>query len=470
MSIKLLDTSQVTYNDHVLPIVEIPFDLKKRLSETDQQSLRSACLRDYREAMKCLNESVADVASQDKKALAFAFKLAKRVLNMMEIVADLGLDERSPATLIDDATLIGRGVPENAIRARSFHLLRELKRGNLKAAVVGESGQTEAGYIGMSPLAINNAIKGNLREMLYISYKTTRAFTDKLLAKSENVNKINMELNKRDCGWQINADVIQALKKQLSGDSLYQYGAYAASRDSGDGSRTTRDKTYRTQYQERNPTIKEMQQGRIPLSRRELLAQSSDLDPEITKKVLWLPGEAWCGVKENSDGHPSLKAANETGAVMLTGISGTTDLILTMGHFLGMFDGDDKEKTMRDGMVACMGWMIDAKDHTVHEIQMSAKSFGLDYTPGATAYKQIRPGDNQFENELRAAQKKRGYDMPDEMLKGDHVCKKANELFPDLFRKQTMLSMKAVVDTLRPVRTDNESSEDQEFDPHGPEF
>lgn len=454
MNIKILDKDLVTFSDHVMPYLRIPSSLKNGLSAKQQQVLKSVCLQEYRDAMKCLNESVADVASHDKNALAFASELAQRVLSLMEIAADLGLDQRVSETQ-DITKLIDIGIPECSIRSRSSGLLKELKRGNLKSAIISASGKTEAGYLGMSPLAINTAAKGNLREMMYIPYKTTREFTDTLLAKPENVDAINTELNARDCGWQINVEVINALKAQLSGNSLYQYGAYAASRDAYGGSRIARDDTYKAQYQQNNPSIQAVQQGRIPLSSRELLAQSGDLDPNSTQKVQWSPGKAWFGVRKNPDKHPSLKAADETGAVMLTGISGTTDSILTMSHFLGMFDGENKEKKMRDAMVACMGWMIDANDHTVHEIQMSAKSFGIDYTPGPASYKQIRPGDDVFEKALVAAQKKRGFDMPDDILGEAHVCEKAKELFPVSPRSQMMTAIKEALVALRPVKEES---------------
>ncbi len=92
-----------------------------------------------------------------------------------------------------------------------------------------------------------------------------------------------------------------------------------------------------------------------------------------------------------------------------------------MGHMLGVFEGANQEELMRDALVACMGWMVDAHDHSAHEILLSAKSFGLSYTPGPESYKQIRPGDEAFLARLKEAQARRGFKMPDEYLKADYV-------------------------------------------------
>lgn len=88
-----------------------------------------------------------------------------------------------------------------------------------------------------------------------------------------------------------------------------------------------------------------------------------------------------------------------------------------------MFEGDEhaKEKAMRDALLACMGWMIGSRDHSAHEIQTAAKSFGLAYQAGPTSYKQIKPGDEAFLEKLRMAQAARGFKMPDEYLSTDHI-------------------------------------------------
>lgn len=86
---------------------------------------------------------------------------------------------------------------------------------------------------------------------------------------------------------------------------------------------------------------------------------------------------------------------------------------------------------MRDALVACMGWMIDAKDHSAHEILTSAKSFELEYTAGPDSYLQIRPEDDVFLDKLKQAQAARGFKMPDEYLSSKHAHALAEEIFAE---------------------------------------
>ena len=434
--IKVFDKQMVQYDDHVVPIIKIPTDIKQFLTDNQQKNLEKACLDRFLAAKKCLDESIADVASKHERALEFAGELASRVLVLMDIVANSGLDDRLAIKETTALKLQKLGVSKEAM-LRSPALLKELRKGVLKRIIISGAGEvekgnlTESGYVGMNSLAIQNAAKGNLRERMYIPYKSTWEFTEKLLSDVNNVDIINNELKKAGHQWQLNVAVIDELKSKNTDNSLYQLGAFAASRNN---SRTFHSAEYQRQYQQLNPDIRTMDESRIPLSQRELLAQSGDLNKKSEKKVQWLPGEAWYGVEALSESHPSLKAAEQSGDLMLTGISGTTDAILTMGHILGVFDGEKKEEKMREGMLACMGWMIDAKDHTAHEIQTSAKSFGLTYTPGPDSYKQIRPGDARFEHDLRGAQKKRGFEMPDDVLKEKCIRKIAREIFPELYK------------------------------------
>jgi hypothetical protein len=119
-------------------------------------------------------------------------------------------------------------------------------------------------------------------------------------------------------------------------------------------------------------------------------------------------------------------AAMESKDPMITGISGTTDSVLTMGFMLGLFEGSSGPEKMRDAITACMGWMIDAKDHSAHEILTSSKSFGFHYQAGPKSYELIRPGDEELLRSLKEKQMERGFKMPDEYLSLEHVMSLVN--------------------------------------------
>ena len=420
-----------SFDSHELPKVHIPSDVQGMLSQKDVERVKSKSLEQYRASKISLEQSIADVAVHDKGALDFAGELSERVLTIMDVAVELGL-AKVDGIDADKERLLEVGVPEEHIDNRPEGFLRELKQNAFKTKIISESGSdkpvemgnvTESGFVGFSPLAIKNATKGSLRERMYIPYKSTHGLTKDLFAKPENVVAINRRLEERGVEWRLNKATIDTLRAQTQGKrgGLYAYGAYAAARE---GSRVNNSAKERLEFAEKNPTMRSMQGERMPLSQRELLAQSGDLDSNSNEKVQWLPGAAWCRVLESRD-HPTLKAADETGDQMITGISGTTDSIMTLGHMIGMFDGDKAEDTMRSGMVALMGWMVDAKDHTAHEILTSGNTFGLDYTPGPDSYKQIRPGDDDFLSRLRLAQEKRGFRMPDEYLSEKNVQKLA---------------------------------------------
>lgn len=433
---KFTEDETPSYTDHVKPVVTVPAEVSRDLDPMDVAEIQQQALDEYKASKVALNESIADVATHDPAALQFAGEMSKRVLTIMEIAVELGI--QSPDNInATDEQLKNVGVSQEAIDARAPGFLNELKQNNIKTQVISQSGASiekgnanEAGFVGFSPQAIQNATEGNLRERLYIPFKTTHGFTSKLFANPDNVTRINEKLTERGEEWQLNEAVIDELRVKSTGKygGVYAYGAYAASRD---GSRISQSEQFRTEYPSRNPTVSEqVKSGRVPLSQREILGQSGDLNATeaADQRLQWQTGEAWSGIREDRN-HKTITAADETGDLMLTGISGTTDSILTMGQMIGMFEGDQqtKEKAMRDGMVACMGWMVDAHDHTAHEIQTGAKSFGLEYTAGPDSYKQIRPGDQEFLEKLKDAQAERGFKMPDEYLSAEHVTELAKE-------------------------------------------
>lgn len=433
-----IDELTPKYDDHIKPIVQIPAFLRASLEKEKLEQVQQQAMSQYRDAKIALEQSITDVATKDSGALDFASKLATRMLILTEIVAELGyIVDRGIYKAPEPARteqLKKVGVSLKAIDARAPELLAEMTKKWAKTKVIGESGNdvekgniSEAGFAGLSPLAIEHAATGNLRERMYITYKTDCNFSEQLFQHDNIVELINAKLKEKGYDWQINTEVIKELKTRTRErfGNLFLPGAYAQSRE---GSRLTHGEAYRRAFAKNSPTVHEMESSRIPLSERELLSQSGDLSRDADTRVQWLPGQAWSYVDKR---HSSVRAAEETGDVMSTGISGTTDRVLTLGYLMGVFDGADKEKSMRDALVACVGWMSNEKDHTVHEILTSAKTFGLEYTAGPESYRQIKPGDDEFLEKLREAQGARGFDMPDAYLSAAHVEKLVEEIHPD---------------------------------------
>ena len=418
---KLFDLRSVTFNCGAVE-EPIPGSAYSMLN-SDQQKL------EYRRVKNALNESIIDIAIQDEQAIEFAKILAGRILIILEIMADLGLDDRLSSPLVD----LGRiGVHLQSNQTRPADFLKLLHRNNQIRIVMQTLGREateflggdvkveeglvyEQGCVGMNPNAVYNIIKhGNLRELMYIAYKSIYTLDYYLLHSSEAVVKVNEILQTRGLAWQLNSLIINQFKIEFGKNTLFSYGAYAKARE---GSQIVRDQQYRREYAARNPTVNEMKSKRIPLSDREILAQTGECksDKVGEKQLGWLPGAARGGVLSDPSLHESLKAADEYGEEMITGVSGSLDLIFTLSLFLGIFDGDNDKKIQFNALIACIGWLCDAKDHSVHEVRMAAKSFGLEYTPSSDSYKKIRPNDSFFIQKLRVAQKEKGYLMPDEL-------------------------------------------------------
>ncbi|MDF1826819.1 MAG: ADP-ribosyltransferase [Legionellaceae bacterium] len=431
--IKKYIEDEIPRHDHyVEPIVQVPLLVRETLSASEVERLKQQSLSEYKQAKQALEICIADIATHDEQALIFAGELSERILTLMEIAVELNFIKQDEVS-IEPEHLVRLGISKEAIAKREKNLLVELKKKNIKTKIISEIGansatdfgnRSEAGFVGFSPLAIENATQGNLRERMYIAYKATHGFTKNLFLNSNQVTKINQALKNKGFDWQLNEKAINFFKEHTHGkqDGLYTYGAYATSRE---GSRVTKTEQERMQYiTQKSPMIREMESARMPLSQRELLAQTGDLNTHHSdQKIQWLPGEAHAKVLDSRE-HPTLKAADATSDLMLTGISGTTDAILTLGHMIGMFNtnhAEEQKKKMHDALIACIGWMVDARDHTTHEILVSGKSFGLDYIPGPASYKYIRPGDDAFLTKLRQAQAARGFKMPDEYLSQEHL-------------------------------------------------
>lgn len=181
---------------------------------------------------------------------------------------------------------------------------------------------------------------------------------------------------------------------------------------------------------------------RIELSERERAHAVGDLSPKTTRMpeemkqkfetgeqqpIKWTPGSYWYRPTTNAEKanpHEYLTATERMDAPATAGISGTLDQILTMGLYFGM----DSKAELEQGRLACLGWMVDAQDHSVNEIMTASKGFGLEYAMGADSYTQIYPQDEQFVEKLKESQVKRGSDLPDHFLSSSWVEKKAAEM------------------------------------------
>ncbi len=428
--------------------VDIPNHLKQQLTPEQLLQLERSCLTDYAQSKITMEQSIADVAVKDKEVLAFANALAKRIITVMDICIEQGIEVNGVNAIPPDPhklkTILGF---EPTILPPDFYT--SLKKNELLTKIVNEKlgkkkegieegNVSAAGFVGLSPMSLrHSAQEGNIREAMLIPYKTAFGFFSDFLDNPEYVKTINTKLEEKKIDWRLSEEVINNIKEELAKlpqpdpanpakkRQLLQYGAYASNR----GMRETLSKESRAAFIKSNPKIND-EALRVPLSNREKFAYAKNTDINRSEsQVKWESGKSWFEMGKNPADPVAISAA-ATREPLIAGISGTTDQVLTLAYCLGFFDDKAKKtQNMETCRLACLGWMIDAGDHTFHEICSSSKSLGMNYTPAPDSYKQIKTQDKgKFEVALKEAQKRRGYKMPDAYLTQEAVLQKAIEL------------------------------------------
>lgn len=89
------------------------------------------------------------------------------------------------------------------------------------------------------------------------------------------------------------------------------------------------------------------------------------------EKLLWEQGWSYHRLEP---GTHSARIANRIKAHLESGISGSTDLMLHVGQYLGASDAE-----MSALRLAMLGWMLPQGDHSFYEIMKAAKYYGLEF-------------------------------------------------------------------------------------------
>jgi len=423
---------------YIAPHVQIPENLKKELSPEKLKDLKEACLSDYRTAMRAMEDSVADVAGSHLDSMKFADKLNSRLFSFIETYAEVLLEEEGRISA-DSNPDIKKAQIDLKVNELLVSIFSDKKQVGDRGTVE-QGNKSEAGNIGMNPLAIRRAFKdGNLREKMYLPYKTTIwASTYAIFSNPEKIDKINQKLQESGKDWQVNTEMLKQVKEEKS--LPFHYSPYAGETKPG-SLRTALDpaETQKMVEEKSLPVNASEGQRRLPLSDREKRHATGELTPESTQlgdtlknsyesraqeQVQWKPGSYWYKTSTNAEQltpHDYLTASEAVGARGVAGISGSVDLILTISMYFGMTNF----KELEQGRLACLGWMmLDAVDHSVNEIMTSSKGFGFDYTPSPTSYRQIYSQDPGFIGKLETAQESRNTLLPDNCLSQDYVLKK----------------------------------------------
>ncbi len=148
-------------------------------------------------------------------------------------------------------------------------------------------------------------------------------------------------------------------------------------------------------------TVGELNADGIGLSSREEDFMFGADAHDDASAVKWKEGGTYWQINEKSRW---VKKYQEKLLVPVTaGPSGTAQRLFQAWEYLG------KPTVNVDFRLALLGWMLTSNDHSFHEIMMTSAQFGMPYTPGVEAYRNVEP---YSEAELRAIAHPEG--LPDE--------------------------------------------------------
>jgi hypothetical protein len=254
--------------------------------------------------------------------------------------------------------------------------------------------QSSAGQVGTTFEPVWAALRsGNLRERMTAIYNAMFGEFKSYVTKIMN-----------DSAWQeaeakgLNVEKLKRRKRQLKftpfAKDLYRDPGNPVDRknySSWENTGTTRDAVKGTSARK----VGELDEGRYPisLSERERQFQFPEKDEgEVDDSQLkWMEGGTFWKMRQDNKWVDKVEKSLHMPTV--AGPSGTTLRFFQMWEFL------KKPVPAADMRAAVLGYMLSSNDHSFHEMMMTAKDYGLPYTPGLRAYRDVAP---LTEQELRA--------------------------------------------------------------------
>ena len=169
-------------------------------------------------------------------------------------------------------------------------------------------------------------------------------------------------------------------------------------------------------------TSREMRQGMTADPRKKLSWMEKRAIRRSKREMRSAPGSQWYRIKVEST---TAQQARQINALLLAGISGSTDLMLHAAQWLGI-DSDEDKKALR---LAILGWMLPARDHSWYEVMKAAEGYGVPFTDPPDGYADIPP---MTQAELLKLLPKEGgrHVLPKHYLSAAHKDKLAQSWLP----------------------------------------
>lgn len=313
-----------------------------------------------------------------------------------------------------------------------------------RVAGEGRAVYVSPGFHGSDPLVYQNLIRrGNpehpeaeFRGLMYFVYMNNH-FINACMRENQFIQFANGKLESAGADWRIDPEYILAMESREPKflPPIFRYGQNAALNS------WIREYHSNPVFYERNPSplLTEVMDGRCSpdsnfrhrLSMRELMSQIGDFRSEKISshaRVKMDSGGAKFRIRgiEEIDNSPKGNAAKQYVAMCqelrlpsLASISGTFDQMAAMAGFVGTAVSPEELETLKVGMIA---FMVPARDHSVHEILQSSKSYDLPYEPGPGFERFVYPSEGErFLNRIQAEVNRRNEQFPIFYLSAEHA-------------------------------------------------
>lgn len=382
------------------------------LTSKQKEKVVNECIKSYTASVAAFEEIIGNLSAEHPDAKEFAMEMVQRLFSVTEAYKEVLLEDNP-----DSKTMSS--------------LNREL---TVKLGALSEffGDATGTGSVGSNPMAIKNALNhGELREQLTLIYTPLWGVLPSVLEKPAIVDRVNVKLNEKGAGFQLNTEEINKKREQSTPNSPPVITFFSQAKPLAEF-RKAGGRLNNTNPAPDAPKAKDIQD----LTLREYRAT---IDPYITEtqfeamkkgeaqgkewgehRVQWVRGKDLFKINENSDFYQQSVQLGKLPVV--TGPSGTTDGYLLGVNYLNMKEYEHK------AMLALTGWMVRSGDHTLHEIKEAGTWHGIDYTPGPDTFENAYPDDPKFQENIKTAMKNEGHELPGEYLKDDYQVKMAQKL------------------------------------------
>ena len=284
-------------------------------------------------------------------------------------------------TLTDKARVMVEMIAKKGLEGADKQKEREAKFNQLLGDMTGNApglkSEGIAGAVGNTRQVLDEVFAaGNLRERLTIIFNFMRPFSNAL---------IQADIAEREAfikEMSLNGDMIRTRLEGMKKDpkmNLVGDPNQKASKMQGESRVDGGDKSSK-----RKPS--QLPKG-AELSKREIAFQGLETKPDgsineaVQQTLKWKEGADKWQAKESADYVKKLKGLQQPFGA---GPSGTTDRIMSMAQLLGYSDPIGAR-------LACMGYLLPIRAHSLHEILTAATVYGCDFTDGKEMYRNLKP-------------------------------------------------------------------------------